>query len=172
MVLSRHRHNHFHYHRLCHVHVFTPLQPPWGLQANNYLMEILALGCQRVLFKENMSLKVWILSFCLHLDLVETVQEVQWKWKWKCGRCNETRSLSRGLELVLLRGESWWRNSEQSSSDFSNTHTCHRSCATEVKQRASCIMRPPFLNFPPFVSLCIIFLFCVSRIGFGIQPEG
>ena len=94
MVLSRHRHNHFHYHRLCHVHVFTPLQPPWGLQANNYLMEILALGCQRVLFKESMSLKVWILSFCLHLDLVETVQEVQWKWKWKCKRCNGNESES------------------------------------------------------------------------------
>ena len=89
MVLSRHRHNHFHYHRLCHVHVFTPLQPPWGLQANNYLKVILALGCQRVLFEESMSLKVCILGVCLHLDLVENgargalkvkvkVQEVQW----------------------------------------------------------------------------------------------
>ena len=89
MALSRHRHNHFHYHRLCHGHVFTPLQPPWGLQANNYLKEILALGCQRVLFKDSMSLKVCILGVCLHLDLVENgargalkvkvkVQEVRW----------------------------------------------------------------------------------------------
>ena len=85
MVLSRHRHNHFHYHRLCHVHVFTPLQPPWGLQANNYLKEILALGCQRVLFEESMSLKVCILGVCL------SSPGSGWKW---CKRCIESESES------------------------------------------------------------------------------